>query len=118
MKQSYRDLRIWQESINLATDIVKLTQPFPPEHRFGLADQLRRAAISVSLNIAEGCGQLTKPGFVRFLGIARGSVNETVTCIELATTCDLLSDVEKKKLLIRLDKLGKQLNSLINSLRH
>jgi four helix bundle protein len=71
--QSFRDLLVWQKSMDLAVNIYKLTQAFPREETYGLTSQLRRSAVSISSNIAEGQGRLTTGEFRHFLGVARGS---------------------------------------------
>ncbi len=77
--KSFRELVVWQRAIELALEIYKLTKTFPKEEMFGLTSQLRRAAISVASNIAEGQGRRTKGEFVQFLCIARGSNAEVQT---------------------------------------
>ncbi len=75
---------MWQKAMGLARAVYLATRTFPAEERFGLTNQLRRAAVSVPSNIAEGRGRLTKSEFLHFLGIARGSVLEVETQLELA----------------------------------
>jgi four helix bundle protein len=73
MAGSFKDLVVWQKAIELALSVYRLTTEFPEAERFGLTNQMRRAAVSVSSNIAEGAGRATTGEFVQFLGIARGS---------------------------------------------
>ena len=82
--QSFRDLLVWQKSIQLATAIYLLTRDFPREEVYGLSSQMRRAAVSTASNIAEGQGRLSKGEFKQFLGIARGSSFELQTQLEIA----------------------------------
>jgi len=82
--QSFRDLLVWQKSIQLATAIYLLTRDFPREEVYGLTSQIRRAAVSTASNIAEGQGRLSKGEFKQFLGIARGSSFEVQTQLEIA----------------------------------
>lgn len=79
MGQSFKDLVVWQRSVELTVDIYKLTSTFPDSERFGLTNQMRRAAVSIASNIAEGYGRATKGEYVQFLGHARGSCSELET---------------------------------------
>jgi four helix bundle protein len=76
MGDSFKDLVVWQKSVDLSVVIYKLTASFPASERFGLTNQLRRAAVSVASNIAEGYGRATKGEYIQFLGHARGSGSE------------------------------------------
>jgi four helix bundle protein len=84
-KQSFRELQIWRKSMELTVAVYRLTKAFPREESFGLTSQLRRSAISIPSNIAEGHGRMTPREFRRFLLIARGSNCELQTQLELAT---------------------------------
>jgi len=79
MGESYKELMVWQRSVQLALAVYKLTSSFPPSERFGLTNQLRRAAVSIASNIAEGYGRSTKGEYIQFLGHARGSNFEVQT---------------------------------------
>src|ERR1017187_5319400 len=81
---SFQDLRIWQESMDLAVEIYRATSDFPKHETYGLVSQMRRAAVSVPSNIAEGKGHRSDPEFVRFLFHARGSLLELETQILIA----------------------------------
>ncbi len=74
--QSFRELIVWRKSIDLTIDVYRLTRNFPPDERFGITAQVRRAVMSVSNNIAEGHGRATRGEFRNSLSIARGSANE------------------------------------------
>jgi four helix bundle protein len=74
--QSYRDLRVWKTAVELTLEVYRITESFPPSERFGLTSQLRRAAISVASNIAEGHARSTRGEFRNFLSVARGSAVE------------------------------------------
>jgi len=82
--QSFRDLQVWQRSMELTVAIYRLTQSFPREEMFGLTSQLRRCAVSIPSNIAEGQGRLNTREFRQFLDVARGSVCEVQTQLEIA----------------------------------
>jgi four helix bundle protein len=86
MGQSFRDLIAWQKAIALTVAIYKLTESFPPSERYGLTDQLRRAAVSVASNVAEGYGRSTRGEYLQFLGYARGSNCEVETQLVIAAT--------------------------------
>ena len=81
---SYKKLIVWQKAMNLVTDIYEVTNKFPPHEKFSLTSQIRRAAISIPSNIAEGSGRNTKKDFTQFVHIALGSVAELETQIEIA----------------------------------
>jgi four helix bundle protein len=87
MSRTYRELLVWRKAKNLATLVYRESEIFPKAERFGLTSQVRRAAISIASNIAEGQGRLTKGEFRQFLGQARGSILELET--QLAIACEL-----------------------------
>ena len=87
--KSFRDLIVWQMSIQLATTIYQLSRGFPKDEIYGLASQIRRSAVSVPSNIAEGQGGLSTGEFRQFLGVARGSNFELQTQLEIARTLKL-----------------------------
>jgi len=113
---SYRDLEVWQKSRKLVSRVYKLTATFPKEELFGLTSQLRRAAVSVPSNIAEGKSRRATKDYMRFLDIAYGSVAEVET--QLFIACDLGYTTAKKiaKLLEDYSEVGRMLNGLLNSL--
>jgi len=84
MVQSFRDLEVWKRSMQMTVSIYRLTQGFPKEEIYGLTSQMRRSAVSVPSNIAEGHGRLNKGEYRQFLGIARGSNFELQTQLEIA----------------------------------
>jgi four helix bundle protein len=84
MVKSFRDLAVWQRSIRMAVSVYRLTQGFPREEIYGLTSQMRRAAVSVPSNIAEGHGRLSTNEYRQFLGVARGSNFELQTQLEIA----------------------------------
>ncbi len=92
MKSSaFRDLIVWQKAMDLAVDIYRLTKLLPKEETYGLSDQMRRAAVSIPSNIAEGQGRITAKEFIRFLAMARGSLCELSTQLELCERLDYLN---------------------------
>ena len=94
MVMSYRDLVAWNKAMELVTEIYRVTHNFPKEELFGLMSQLRRAAVSIPSNIAEGKGRLSKGEFRQFLGNARGSLAEVETQILIAQNLSYLDKSE------------------------
>ena len=95
---SYRNLIVWQKAMSFSKVVYAMIRAFPPEERYALADQIRRAVVSISSNIAEGCGRATNRDYAHFLSIARGSLYETMSQLELAQNLgymDSLSDAEE-----------------------
>jgi four helix bundle protein len=84
VSESFKALSVWQRAVQLTIQIYKLTQSFPETERFGLTNQMRRAAVSVAGNIAEGYGRTSKGEYAQFLGHARGSNYEIATQITIA----------------------------------
>ena len=115
-QQNYEKLEIWQEAVELITKIYQITKRFPQEERFGIIDQLRRAMVSVALNIAEGQGRGTKAEFRRFLYIALGSLNEVATLLVISVKLRMLSQEEGNELRSHLLILMRRTRSLITKL--
>ncbi len=110
----FRQLEVWQEGKSLVVDIYRLSEALPKSEDFGLKSQLRRAAVSIPCNIAEGYGRKTPANYAQFLRIAKGSPNEIETLLEL---CSELGYLEQPTLLLaRIAKLGSKLTNLINSI--
>ncbi|TMA09515.1 MAG: four helix bundle protein [Deltaproteobacteria bacterium] len=116
MAQSYRDLTVWKKAMELVTEIYKATEGFPKEEGYGLTSQLRRAAVSVPCNTAEGQGRLTKGEFQQFLGYARGSLLEMETLILTAGNLNYLKENQLAELLDLSAEVGKILNGLLSSI--
>ena len=115
--QSYRDLIVWQRAMELVVDVYGMTRSFPECERYGLSSQLRRSAVSIPSNIAEGQGRLTRGEFRQFLGHARGSLSEVETQVSIATRLGYLSENQTNQLLCRCSSIGKVLNGLLNALK-
>lgn len=96
--KTFRDLIIWQKSMNLVTAIYNKTNGFPKEELFGLTSQIRRCAISIPSNIAEGYGRNSNKEFSRFISIARGSLFEFQTQLEIAKNINYLNEIEFNQL--------------------
>jgi four helix bundle protein len=114
----YRDLIVWQRSIELVSEIYLSTQSFPTNERFGLTAQIRRAAVSIPSNIAEGQGRCTTGEFRQFLVHARGSLLEVETQIFIATNLGYLNQSQIGALFKRVSEIGRILNGLIKSLKN
>jgi four helix bundle protein len=112
--ESFRELIVWQRGIQLVKSVYEETSGFPKEEIFGLKMQLRRCAISIPSNIAEGYGRQHTSEYVRFLQIARGSLNELITQVEIAKSLKYLQDIGN--LITECDELGRMLNSMIKKL--
>jgi four helix bundle protein len=110
---TFKDLKAWQRSMDLAVAIYEVTASFPNEERFALVDQMRRSAISVISNIAEGYGRGTDKDLTHFLYMARGSANELSAQIELSKRLRYVSDDVFAKLDAQYIEVSKMLSSLI-----
>ena len=117
MGQSYRELVAWQKAMALVTEIYRVTKVFPCDERFGLTSQLRRAAVSVPSNIAEGQARFSAKELHRFLSTARGSLVEIETQIEIARNLGYVSRSEISGLFKSMSELGRILNGLIASIK-
>lgn len=117
MATSYQDLVAWKKAVELVTEIYRMTQRFPQEEIYGLTSQLRRAAISIPSNIAEGQGRLSKGEFKQFLGNARGSLFELVTQLTIAENLSYMDKNDINGLLNLSDEVGRLLNGLLSSLK-
>ena len=111
--RTHKDLTVWQKSISFVTDIYKATKSFPKEELFGLTSQMRRAAISIPSNIAEGHGRHSKKELVRFLSISLGSASELETQLIISKNLDFISEDESNQLLSCNEEIIKMLVSLI-----
>jgi four helix bundle protein len=118
MSQSnYRDLVVWQKARQLAGDVYRITSQFPRAEQFGIAQQMRRAAVSILSNIAEGCGRWTRADEAHFLVIARGSALELEAQIVISGDVDLLNEGAPADLNERTIEVARMLNGLLRHLR-
>jgi len=113
---NYEKLRIWQESMELTLDVYRISSRFPKSETFGLISQLRRAASSVPLNIAEGSGR-GKRDFAHFLTMSATSINEVLTALKLAQGLTYLTESEHASLRSRYLALMRQTQKLISNLK-
>ncbi|MBI4748145.1 MAG: four helix bundle protein [Acidobacteria bacterium] len=114
--QNFRDLRVWQIGMDLVEQIYRLTEGFPSREMYGLTDQLRRAAVSIPSNIAEGHTRESSKEFLYHLSIAQASLAEVQTQIEIAKRLNYLSQQQTDKVLEHSIQLSKQLFALRNAL--
>jgi four helix bundle protein len=117
MGECYRDLIAWQKAMHLVTDIYDATREFPSDERYGLTNQLRRAAVSVPSNIAEGQARFSSKEFHHFLSLARGSLVEIETQLMIAENLGYLPSKQTRPLLEGAAELGRVLNGLIASIK-
>jgi four helix bundle protein len=113
----YQDLVAWKKAIELVRTVYAVTSKLPHEEMFGLNSQMRRSAVSVPSNIAEGQGRTTRGEFLQFLGHARGSLYELETQAVIASSLGYVSTQERDCLLSEAQELGRVLNGLISSLK-
>ena len=111
----YKDLNVWQMSIDFVESIYKIVKLFPREETYALSDQIRRAVVSIPSNIAEGASRNSNKEFVQFLYIALGSASEVETQLIIAQRLKYVNSIEKE--IDELTKIRKMLNSLITSIK-
>lgn len=114
---SWQDLEVWKVAHQLVLMIYQVCRGFPAQERFRLGDQLRRAAVSIPTNIAEGKGRSSRKEYLQFLAIARGSVEETKYLVLLAKDLRYIEGEVYGDLCREYDKVGRMLNGLMRSLR-
>ena len=117
MGGNYEDLEVWQAAMDLVLKIYTASKDFPAEERYGLTNQLRRAAVSVASNIAEGKGRMSDRELVQFLSHARGSLYEVQTQVKVAALLTYLSTSEATNLADSTNRVGCLLNGLIRSVK-
>jgi len=112
----YQELIVWQKAMNLAEEVYKVSRSFPREEIYGLTSQLRRAAVSIPSNVAEGQGRRTTQSFLNHLSIAYGSLLELETQLLIATRLSYLTNGKCQEVLQLAAEVGRLLNGLITSL--
>ena len=113
---NFEKLDVWQEAIQFARVIYKITKKFPERERFGLIDQMRRAAVSISSNIAEGSSRTSRTNFARFVEIATGSLFEVVSQTKIAVNQGYLSQSDYTQIATAAEKQCRMLSGLRRSL--
>ena len=114
--KSYRDLIVWQKSVNMVTDVYKLLNSFPDDEKFGLTSQIKRSSVSISSNIAEGYGRNYTKDYIRFLNIARGSLYEMQTQLQIAINLKFINTEDLRSINAVSNEIEKMLNSLIKKI--
>ena len=117
MLRSYRDLDVWKRSLVLVADIYRVTRKLPSDERFGLTVQLRRAAVSITVNIAEGYGRATRGEYLNHVSFARGSVNEIEALCEVCTTLEFLTHADVAAVTDQLTRVRQMLGRLREGLK-
>ncbi len=115
--ETHKDLRVWQQSIEMVTSIYMLTQTFPKEELFGLVSQMRRASVSVPSNIAEGYARGTDKEKLHFLRVSSGSMSEVETQLMLSLNLGYIYQEKYNELAEAISSIWKQLNALISSIK-
>jgi four helix bundle protein len=118
MLKNYKELKVWQKAYQLCLEVYKITKGFPKEEGYGLTSQIRRAAVSVPSNIAEGYGRKTTPEYLRSLYFAYGSNCELDTQISLSGDLGYMKAQEKETLQRNIEEVERMLKALIKSLEN
>lgn len=116
--KTYKELGVWQKAVDLTTEVYKITRQFPDDEKFGLTSQIRRAAVSIPANIAEGWGRGPTRENIQFLLISRGSLMELETHGIISASLGYLPREEFAGLKQQVDEIGRMLNGLIHTLRN
>ena len=117
MIKTFKDLTVWQEAMNLVEMIYLQTKTFPKEEMYGLTSQIRRAAVSIPANIAEGNGRRSRKEYLRFLSVANGSIKELETHILIAERLNFLPKEISEQIQVQLRSVGRLLTALRKSLK-
>ena len=115
--RNFREMIIWKEGMNLATEIYRITKLFPKEEEYGLKSQIRRAVVSIPSNISEGCSRSSEKEFRRFLEISLGSSFEVETDVIIAERLQMIPERESKIILGALQLEQKRINSLVTKIK-
>ena len=114
----HEGLDAWNKGIDLVEDIYKVTKDFPDEEKYGIVSQLRRAAVSVPTNIAEGAGRRTKGDYIRFLFIASGSISEVETLLAISERLDYIGEEVFKTLTDKSERVTALIGGLVKYLEN
>jgi four helix bundle protein len=114
--QTYKELDVWKVAVDLVEQVYVLTRGFPSDERFGLIAQMRRAAVSIPANIAEGYGRSHRGDYLHHLSFARGSLLELETHLTIALRLGFAADAQVQPISSLLDRVGRMLHKLIDSL--
>ena len=116
-EKPHKRLEVWKKGIDLVVDTYRITEKFPTGEKYAIVDQMRRAAVSVPSNIAEGAARQTRREFINYLHIAQGSLNELDTQCEIATRLGFLTSPENQEIQPRVSEIDRMITGLIRSLR-
>ena len=114
---TYKDLDVWKKAVDLVVEVYQITKLLPKYETYGLADQMRRAAVSIPSNIAEGQGRHSSAEFVRFLSIARGSCSELETQLLICIRLEYVNETDTEDVLNLCQVVGKMLSALISRIK-
>jgi four helix bundle protein len=117
MKKPHRELTVWQKSVDFIINVYELTEKFPKSELYGLTTQLRRASISIASNIAEGAARKSSKEFLQFLTIARGSISEIDTHLEVVGRLGYVSPIRLEYLDSELTEIDRMLSGLMKNIR-
>jgi len=115
--KSYKDLIAWQKAVDMVSFVYSITKTFPGEEKFGLVNQINRAAISIPANIAEGWGRESSKNFLQFLRISRGSAMELETLLIIANNLGYIDKETNKNVSGKIEEVSKILQGLIKSVQ-
>ena len=114
---NFKELLVWKKSIEFVTEIYEITASFPSEEKFGLVSQIRRSAVSIPSNIAEGNARRSSADYIQFLKIARGSGAEVETQIVISKNLGFIEELKCEELTSKITEIMKMINGLINYLK-
>ena len=115
--ETYRDLLVWQKSMTLVTGIYRMTKSFPQNELYGLTSQIRRSAVSIPSNIAEGYGRRSRQDYIRFLQIAMGSLFELQTQLQIAVNLEYVAQSQFETVNDQTREIERMMSSLISKLK-
>lgn len=113
---NYKELKVWQQSVDLVVDVYQITKQLPSEELYGLTSQIRRCSVSIPSNIAEGAGRIKPGDFNHFLNIARGSSNELETQFIIAERLGFLENGKSREIINKIDEIQRMITGLQKSL--
>ena len=114
----FEKLDVWHESVALSREVYRVSRSFPADERFGLTSQVRRSAVSISANIAEGSGRTSRKDFLRFVEMAYGSLMESVSHFAIALQESFITSDQHQKLYAQCERIGRMLSGLRKHLRN
>lgn len=114
---SYRQLIVWQRAMDIVVRIYKITRQFPPDEKFGLISQMRRSAVSIPSNIAEGRSRNTRKDFIQFMHIALGSLSELETQLDISFRISYLKEVDYNEIMGLASEEKRMLHKMLSSLK-